>query len=212
MTPVSRRISREPQPTAQEHQESLQDQPVPHFHQDSLPLERDQSEPDVDLHNANQTGQALSFFLGMDHPRARIHNIRDVFGKFQVACRQLILLTNYIKETMVRYHRAKKQGNTLLRYILQLRLDSLEGVRNMFYSYAREKAEILENLQRFLLVTTGIPWNDGLLDESFEHDIQNNGIISGSEMSITSDTESEDITNDSDESETNSDLDIYMEF
>ena len=185
---MTRRARSGNQSSPQDHQESLQ--PVLHHRQDSLPLELDES-LEVRHDTSQQTHRTQSFYLDIDHPRVRIHNIRDAVNKFQVACHQLILLTNCINEAVVRYERAKKDKNNLVRYIIHLKLKTLEGVRNMFYFYAREKSEIIENLERFLLVTNGIAWNDGLMDESFEHDAENNDTTSDSGMSIVSDPDSE---------------------
>ena len=113
--------------------------------------------------------------LDMNHPRARIHNLRDVRHKFKVACQQLVLLASCIEAGQIRYKRARKCGDALQRYILQTRLATLEGVRHMFFAYAYEKAEVIENLEADLLSMYGIAWNDGLMDESFEHQGETSG-------------------------------------
>ena len=117
----------------------------------------------------------LPAILDMNHPRARIHNLRDVHHKYRVACRQVVLLVRCILEEKTRYRRAQKCGNDLVKYILQMRLSTLEGVGRMFLAYTCEKAEVIENLEADLLSTYGIAWNDGLMDESFEHQGETSG-------------------------------------
>ena len=99
-----------------------------------------------------------------------IYKIRDMNRKFRQACSQLILINNLIDETEARYNRSQAEGRRSYRYILRLKLCSLEGVRNMFYEYAYAKADQLEKLQLELYNKCGISWNDSLAQESDNDD------------------------------------------
>ena len=150
----------------------------------------------------------LPTILDMNHPRARIHNLRDVRHKFRVACQQLVLLGGCILEEKTRYERAQKCGNDRHKYILQTRLSTLESVHRMFFAYAYEKAEVIENLEADLFSTYGIIWNDGLMDESFEHQGETSGgdfdmddDINYEGSSIFSDDEEESSSNNSGDTE-----------
>ena len=78
--------------------------------------------------------------------------------KFQKACRQVILLNNQILDIQTRYNRAKKNSQKSQRYVGRLRLSTLEGVRNMIYEYARQRAELLDAMQDRLVAV-------GLMDD-----------------------------------------------
>ena len=99
---------------------------------------------------------------------ARIHHMQDMNRKFKAACSQLILINNMIVETEERYARASHTGSTSLRYLLRLRICTLEGVRSAFYAYATDRADELEELQRALFVHTGINWSRALEQEEFD--------------------------------------------
>ncbi len=99
-----------------------------------------------------------------------IYAIRDKNRKFRLSCSQLILINNLIDETETRYKRAVADGRRSYRYILRLKLCTLEGVRNQFYEYAYSNADDLEEMQYDLYMKTGIAWNDTLAEESDEED------------------------------------------
>ncbi len=87
-----------------------------------------------------RSGQnAGELLVASDTTNALIHEIRDMNKKFRLACSQLILINNMIEECEVRYHRAENANRRSFRYVLRLRLCTLEGVRNMFYEYAYGK-------------------------------------------------------------------------
>ncbi len=98
--------------------------------------------------------------------RELTYKIRDLNRKFRQACSQLILINNLIDDTTVRYDRAVRDNLRTFKYVLRLRLCTLEGVRNAFYEYAYAKADILESLQRDLFYTYGVAWNNRLAEES----------------------------------------------
>ena len=98
----------------------------------------------------------------------RIHRIRDLNRKFKAACSQLIMINNLMDQMDERYNRACENGCKSFRYLLRLRICTLEGVRTAFYEYATKKADKLEELQRDLFVHTGINWSREFEDESFD--------------------------------------------
>ncbi len=100
--------------------------------------------------------------LNLKTTKETIYKIRDLNRKFRLSCTQLILINNLIDETEVRYHRAQAAERRSYRYILRLKLCTLEGVRNMFYEYAYAQADVLEKMQLELYEKTGIAWNERL--------------------------------------------------
>ena len=104
--------------------------------------------------------------LNMGTTKEQIYKIRDLNRKFRLSCNQLIHINNLIEEIEVRYNRSQQEHRRSYRYILRLRLCSLEGIRNMFYEYAYAKADELEKMQLDLYNRTGIAWNDALAEES----------------------------------------------
>ena len=101
-----------------------------------------------------------------ENTKDQIYRIRDLNKKFRLCCTQLIHINNLIEETEVRYNRSQQQYRRSYRYVLRLKLCSLEGVRNMFYEYAYAKADELEKMQLDLYNRTGIAWSDALAEES----------------------------------------------
>ena len=79
-----------------------------------------------------------------------------------------------IEETEIHYNRSQAENRRSYRYILRLKLCTLEGVRNMFYEYAYAKADELEKMQLELYNKSGIAWNDALAQESDNEDSDNN--------------------------------------
>ena len=104
--------------------------------------------------------------LNMETTKQQIYKIRDLKRKFHNSCSQLIHINNLIEETEVHYNHSQQEHHRSYRYILCLRLCSLEGVHNMFYEYAYAKADELEKMQLDLYNRTGIAWSDDLAEES----------------------------------------------
>ena len=105
-------------------------------------------------------------FLDMETTKECIYKIRDLNRKFRLSCSQLLLLNNLIDETEVHYNRSKAENRHSYRYILRMKLHTLERVRNLFYEYAYEVADKLETMQLELYRRTGIKWNETLAVES----------------------------------------------
>ena len=89
-------------------------------------------------------------------------------GRFKKACDQIVLLNHHLGEVQKRYKMAKRTNNRAFRYNLRLKLAAIEGVRNMYYDFAYNKADRVADLRR------------ELFDESVE-------IVSGSDSQYSSD-------------------------
>ena len=114
--------------------------------------------------------------LNMETTQEQIYRIRDLNRKFRLSCTQLIHINNLIEETEVRYNRSQHENRRSYRYVLRLKLCTLEGVRNMFYEYAYAKADELEKMQLELYNKTGIAWSDALAEESDAEESDNDEI------------------------------------
>ena len=68
--------------------------------------------------------------------------------KFEKACTQLKTLNAQIDRIQLRYDRAAESNQRSFRYNLRIQLVELEGVRNMFYQYAKRKAEELDEMKQ----------------------------------------------------------------
>ena len=71
--------------------------------------------------------------------------------KFEKACTQLKTLNGKITQTQMRYNRAASVNRRSFRYNLRIQLVELEGVRNMFYMYAKKKAQELDEMKQTIL-------------------------------------------------------------
>jgi len=91
----------------------------------------------------------------------QVEQLHELLKKFEAACRQIILLNNQLIDMQTRYDRAAAAGHRAFRYILRLRLMSVEGVRNCIYEYARNKGEEIEEMQTILIEA-------GIIDVEYE--------------------------------------------
>ena len=76
--------------------------------------------------------------------RRRLRATKKIFDR---ACSQLIHLTNKLEDAKIRYNRAKAVKRLSFKYNSQLRVTSLEGLRNAIYQYASSKCEEIDALQ-----------------------------------------------------------------
>jgi hypothetical protein len=95
-------------------------------------------------------------------------SLTEAEGRFKKACDQIVLMNHRLGEVQKRYKMAKRSNNRAFRYNLRLKLAAIEGVRNMYYDYAYNKADRVAELRR------------ELFDESVE-------IVSGSDSEYSSD-------------------------
>lgn len=70
--------------------------------------------------------------------------------RFRRSCEQIILLNQTLGNLQNRYDRAKKANFRSFRYNLRLRLAVVEGLRNVYYDYAHEKAKQVAQLRQEL--------------------------------------------------------------
>lgn len=70
--------------------------------------------------------------------------------KLAKSFQQVALLNDTIRGLSSRYSRARTAGFKSFRYNLRVRLSAFEGVRNVFYEYAKSKAEEVVKLRREL--------------------------------------------------------------
>ena len=68
-------------------------------------------------------------------------------SSFQKACEQIVFLNKRLDELQLRYHRANRQGNKSFRYSLRLKIAAGEGLRNTYYEYACNKADMITELR-----------------------------------------------------------------
>lgn len=73
--------------------------------------------------------------------------LRFTYKKFNLACSQLHLLNVRIQELQERYDRAAKLNQRTFRYSYRLQIATYEGVRNVFYEYAHNTADIIDVLR-----------------------------------------------------------------
>jgi len=74
----------------------------------------------------------------------------DTERRFRRACEQIVLLNQRLDQLQQRYDNAKRQFNRAFRYNLRLKLAVVEGMRNVYYDYAHEKAKKVADLRREL--------------------------------------------------------------
>ena len=71
----------------------------------------------------------------------------EIERRFQRACRQTIMLNNRLTELNRRYGAAKRENMKSFRYTLRLRLAVVQGMRNVYYDYAHQKADEMKALR-----------------------------------------------------------------
>ena len=89
-----------------------------------------------------------------------ILKIRHVDRKFRRARKQIVVLNNRIESLIVRFDRSTQQKRKSFRYATRMQVATIEGVRNMFYEYARRQCEDMDDLQEKLKELTGEEYDD----------------------------------------------------
>ena len=82
-----------------------------------------------------------------------VHKIHQTNKKFKRACQVVVLLNNKLDGLQQRYNRARRDDRRSFRYNIRLRLCTIEGSRNMFYEYASQRADEMEELQDQLMTS-----------------------------------------------------------
>ncbi|KAK6176314.1 hypothetical protein SNE40_014619 [Patella caerulea] len=73
---------------------------------------------------------------------SKLHvDLSETEHRFRRACEQVVLLNNKLKDLQIRYDRARRDQMRSFRYNIRLRMSGMEGVRNVYYEYARQKAD-----------------------------------------------------------------------
>ena len=89
-----------------------------------------------------------------------ILKIRHVDHKFRRARGQIVILNNRIDALLVRYKRSGRDKRKPLNYAGRLQIATVEGVRNMYYEYAKQQCEVMDELQTELKAITGAEYDD----------------------------------------------------
>jgi mitochondrial fission protein ELM1 len=87
------------------------------------------------------------------------------------SCEHVILLNDKIRGLTKRYQKARAEGFKSFRYNIRIRLAAVEGVRNMYYEYARDRAEEVAELRKELYdqnVTIVAGNDDSDADDEFD--------------------------------------------
>lgn len=80
----------------------------------------------------------------------RRDNLVDAERRFRRSCEQIVMLNRALTSLQKRYDNAKRRNVRSFRYHLRLRLAVIEGMRNVYYDYAHEKAKQVAELRREL--------------------------------------------------------------
>ena len=96
------------------------------------------------LNNMDLNSPALSFKF------QKIDLLKEEESKFERACNQIRLLNEKIDQLNQRYCMAKSEEFRCFRYNFRLRIAVIEGTRNMYYEYARQKVELIAIMRKEL--------------------------------------------------------------
>ncbi|KAK3098220.1 hypothetical protein FSP39_017351 [Pinctada imbricata] len=69
---------------------------------------------------------------------------------FRKSCEQIVLLNQKLTALQKRYDAAKRHNARAFRYNLRLRLAIVEGMRNVYYDFAHEKAKQVADIRQEL--------------------------------------------------------------
>lgn len=70
--------------------------------------------------------------------------------KFVLCCQQITLVDQKLDALQVRYIRANKNNDRSARYSLRLQIATMEGMRNIYYEYAKIKGIEIAEIRRAL--------------------------------------------------------------
>lgn len=103
---------------------------------------------------------------------------------FRRACEQIVQLNRKLEEMAKRYEKASKENHRSFRYSIRLRMAVTEGVRNMYYEYAANKADEITKLRCQVLNDADLVSSDdedddddddAIVNYSAEDDMDTNG-------------------------------------
>ena len=90
-----------------------------------------------------------------------LSDLKTLNRKFRICCKQVILLNNEIEHLQQRIDTATKYHSHSFLYMTKLKLASVEGIRNVFFDYACDRATELDGLHNQLV-------SEGVIGEDME--------------------------------------------
>lgn len=69
-------------------------------------------------------------------------------NRFLLCCQQITLVDQYLDALQIRYIRARQDFDRNRRYSLRLQIATVEGVRNIYYQYAKRKGAAIATMRR----------------------------------------------------------------
>ena len=96
-----------------------------------------------------------------DYSEKLLCSLKQMNKKFRLACTQVVLMNNEIEYLQNRYDRAVNCSSRSFRYFLRLKIATVEGIRNMFYDYASQHADKVDDLHVKLL-------REGIIEEELD--------------------------------------------
>lgn len=110
--------------------------------------------------NSDNSQQSYLPYLEMDSISSLHVTLSETEFRFRRACEQVVLLNNKLQDLQVRYDRARRNELRSFRYNIRLRMSGVEGVRNAYYEYARQKADKVLYLRHKIRSTVVIDCED----------------------------------------------------
>lgn len=71
--------------------------------------------------------------------------------RFLLCCQQITLIDQKLDALQVRYHRSNQRNNKSVRYNLRLQIATMEGMRDIYYQYAKMKGLDIAQIRRNIL-------------------------------------------------------------
>lgn len=117
----------------------------------------------------------LHIALAADQSRHRLEQMEKLVKNELMlvrACEQVILLNDKIRGLSKRYHVARVENFKSFRYNIRIRLAIVEGIRNMYYEFARDRAEDVADLRKELYDQTVqiVTASDDDEDDEYDYD------------------------------------------
>ena len=104
----------------------------------------------------------------MDPVSCLIAQIRHADHRFKKASHQVTLLNNKSASTRCHYDRASRDGRKTFVHKRSLQLTTYEGVRQMYFKYAAQRCEEIQQLCDALWEVAELEYDDVVQDDSQE--------------------------------------------
>jgi hypothetical protein len=104
----------------------------------------------------------------MDPVSCLIAQIRHADRRFKKVSRQVTILNNKIASTRDHYDRACRDGRKTFACKRSLQLTTYQGVRQMYFEYAAQRCEEIQQLCDTLWEVAGLEYDDVVQDDSQE--------------------------------------------